>query len=73
MDEKRRRFGRFVGLRGCESPGVVGGGRSGEEDGDGDGEERMRREMEVWVQERIRRGLERETEREIWRGKGFGR
>ncbi|MCJ1356952.1 MAG: hypothetical protein MMC33_006948 [Icmadophila ericetorum] len=76
LDEKRRRFGRFVGLRGCESPGMlVSGGAEGEGEGDGDveeEEERLRREMEAWVEERIRRGLEREAEREVWRGKGFG-
>ena len=57
---KRRRFGRFVGLRGCESPvrGVAE-------------EETMRREMERWVDEKVRKGLRAEEEREMWRSKGF--
>lgn len=54
--EKRRRFGRFVGLRGCESPEM----REGE----------ARREMERWMEGEMRKREEREREREGWRGKG---
>lgn len=61
--EKRRRFGRFVGLRGCESPTAAAMAvamREGE----------ARREMERWVEKEIRRREERERERAGWRGKG---
>lgn len=57
--EKRRRFGRFVGLRGCESPEM-----RGEE------EEEARREMERWMEGEMRKREERERVREGWRGKG---
>lgn len=57
IQDKRRRFGRFVGLRGCDSPGVE---KSPEEI-----------DVEKWIQERIRDGLKRERELEAWRSKGF--
>lgn len=60
VEDKRRRFGRFVGLRGCESPVVVGGGKSEEE-----------RAMERRVDERIRDGVRRERELEEGRMKRF--
>ena len=63
IEDKRRRFGRFLGLRGCESPVVEG--QMAEE------MEREMREMEAYVEARIRRGMEREVERDMWRSKGF--
>jgi len=68
LETKRRRWGRFIGLRGCESP-VVQGDRNalgregeGEEEHDEDGlVERMERE---W-----RRTLERRQEEERLREK----
>ncbi|KAI4136193.1 MAG: hypothetical protein LQ341_005795 [Variospora aurantia] len=53
LEDKRRRFGRFVGLRGCESPVV--------DDGDDDdaGREREQRAMELWVQGEMRKREER--------------
>ena len=56
IDDKRRRFGRFVGLRGCESPLEA---------------QRMQHEMDRWVAARIKRGLEQEAEKEMWRSKGY--
>lgn len=41
---KRRRFGRFIGLRGCESPIDV----DGKEDGHGNGKEMIRRMEMEW-------------------------
>ena len=58
IEEKRRWFGRFVGLGGCESP---------KPKGEGDGE----REMERWFEGRMRRMGWEEEEREIWRRKGM--
>ncbi|KAI4206588.1 MAG: hypothetical protein LQ348_000910, partial [Seirophora lacunosa] len=49
LEAKRRRFGRFVGLRGCESP----------VDGDDAGRERDERAMELWVEGEIRKREER--------------
>ena len=53
VKDKRRRLGRFLGLRGCESPINDEGS------------------VERWVDEMMRRGLDREIERETWRSKGF--
>lgn len=54
VSDRRRRFGRFVGLRGCESPGM-----SGEEAREGD-----RRAIEAWVEGEVwRRGREGERGR----------
>jgi len=58
-EAKRRRFGRFCGLRGCESPGM--------EEGD---EDVMRVAMEEWVRAGWRRGEEREMRGVVGRGKG---
>jgi len=58
-EAKRRRFGRFCGLRGCESPGM----------GEGD-EDVMRVAMEEWVQAGWRRGEERAMRECVGRGKG---
>lgn len=58
-EAKRRRFGRFCGLRGCESPGM----------GEGD-EELMGRAMEAWVRGAWRRGEERDVKAGVGRGKG---
>ena len=72
IEGKRRRFGRFVGLRGCESP-IEGGGEMGGA-GNAEEEERARmewEEMKRWVERRVRRGIDEEVEREIRREKGF--
>ena len=61
VEAKRRRFGRFVGLRGCESPCVVGSAV---------GEGEMRREMEEWIASEMRRREERDAEKRVWREKG---
>ncbi len=55
IEEKRRRFGRFLGLRNCESSV-----------GEGD----MRREMEEWVAGELARREHRDREMESWRSKG---
>lgn len=55
VEEKRRRFGRFVGLRNCESSV-----------GDGD----MRREMDEWLAGEMARREHRDREMESWRSKG---
>ena len=62
VDAKRRRFGRFVGLRGCESPSARGAAND---------EETMRKEMEAWMMDEMRRREERDAERRGWREKGF--
>ncbi|MCJ1272523.1 hypothetical protein MMC21_000309 [Puttea exsequens] len=56
LEEKRRRFGRFLGLRNCES-GV----------GEGD----MRREMEEWMAGEMVRREHRDRDLESWRSKGY--
>ena len=64
---KRRRFGRFVGFGGCDSP-------DGLEDGEieEDEEHKLReKEMRRWVDQKIRWMEQRDRETEIWRGKGF--
>ncbi len=55
IEEKRRRFGRFLGLRNCESSV-----------GEGD----MRREMEEWLAGELARRDHRDREMESWRSKG---
>ena len=65
--EKRRRFGRFVGLRGCESPTAVMTPRMAEVRRR---EEEARAEIERWMDAEMRRREERERERMRWRGKG---
>ena len=62
ISDKRRRFGRFVGLRGCESPGFEAVAAVSEQ-----------MDIEKWVEERIREGLKREQELEVWKSKGFWR
>ena len=62
VEAKRKRFGRFVGLRGCESPSA----RSTAFD-----EEKARKEMEQWMTNEIRRREERDAEKRGWREKGF--
>ena len=54
-EEKRRRFGRFLGLRNCESSV-----------GEGD----MRKEMEEWLAGELARREHRDREMESWRSKG---
>lgn len=64
VEIKRRRFGRFIGLRGCESPGV-------EEAMQAQRVEEQRAEWEVmrWVQIRMEEGMENERRRGLWRAK----
>jgi len=62
IEDKRRRFGRFMGLRGCESPVST--------DFD-DVEFENQDEMNRWVERRIQQGIDRENEREMWRQKGY--
>ena len=59
VEEKQRRFGRFIGLRGCESPEV-------------DSLPSFEQlEMDRWIQQRIQREVDRERALEAWRSKGF--
>ncbi|KAI4217159.1 MAG: hypothetical protein LQ351_000468 [Letrouitia transgressa] len=58
IEAKRRRFGRFLGLRGCESPGMW---RE---------EEAERRAMEMWVAGEMRRREERDAALALARRKG---
>ena len=59
VEAKRRRFGRFCGLRGCESPEM-------EEEDEG----RMQVAMEKWVQAQMTKGMERDAEESLRKGKG---
>ena len=61
LEAKRRRFGRFVGLRGCESPCATSATFD---------EAEMRREMELWVANEMRKREERDAEKRFWREKG---
>lgn len=54
--DKRRRFGRFLGLRHCESS---------------QGEGEMRREMEEYIAREMARKEHRDREMESWRSKGY--
>jgi hypothetical protein len=65
---KRRRFGRFAGLRGCESPTAMAGpGRAAAAaDADADAVVVLR-----WVERWLRERDGRERERQAWRRKGF--
>lgn len=65
LEDKRRRFGRFMGLRGCESP--VDGETAGEEER----HEREQRAMELWVAGEMRRREEMAWSEMTGRGKGF--
>lgn len=58
VEDKRRRFGRFLGLRNCESSV-----------GEGD----MQRKMDEWIASEIAKRQQRDREREIWRYKGYWR
>jgi hypothetical protein len=58
LETKRRRWGRFLGLRGCESPTVVD-----------EGEERELRER---LEREWRRGIERQREEERLQAKAEG-
>ncbi|KAL8642147.1 MAG: hypothetical protein Q9228_001139 [Teloschistes exilis] len=72
IEDKRRRFGRFVGLGGCESPVVRGGvddERNGGEDEDKERErEREQRAMELWVEGQMKM-REEKAERELMGGR----
>ena len=57
ISDKRRRFGRFIGLKGCDSPGFAVE------------ELPMEADIERWIEERIRDGIRKE--RDTWRSKGF--
>ncbi|KAI9878003.1 MAG: hypothetical protein M1830_002200 [Pleopsidium flavum] len=74
IEEKRRKFGRFVGLTGCETPVTVGVGESGSRGEGGEGGEGGREGDGKEVRERMerdwRRGVERGRERDVWRAKG---
>ena len=59
LQDKRRRFGRFMGLQGMES--------ATEQEGDVS----MREEMERWVNNEIARKEAREAELDAWRSKGY--
>ena len=67
LETKRRRWGRFLGLRGCESPTVLM--MEGEGEGEEDEEERVVRER---LEREWRRGMERRREEERLRGKVEG-
>lgn len=54
LEVKRRRWGRFLGLRGCESPVL--------REGAGVGEEEEERELGERLEREWRRGLERRRE-----------
>ena len=56
VEDKRRRFGRFLGLRNCESS---------------QGEGEMRREMEEYIARELARKEHRDRELESWRSKGY--
>lgn len=56
VEDKRRRFGRFLGLRNCESS---------------QGEGQMRREMEEYIARELARREHRDRELESWRSKGY--
>ena len=59
LQDKRRRFGRFMGLQGMES--------ATEQDGD----VLMREEMERWVNNEVARKEARDAELDAWRSKGY--
>ncbi|OAP59803.1 hypothetical protein AYL99_04805 [Fonsecaea erecta] len=83
LDTKRRRWGRFIGLRGCESPTTDeagNGAADGDGDGDGDGDDgeegRTERpdELARRMEREWRRALERAEEEarayeKSWRGR----
>ncbi|KAK0737605.1 hypothetical protein B0T21DRAFT_439528 [Apiosordaria backusii] len=68
IEDKRRKLGRFIGLRGCESPVRT-------DEGEGEVNEEVQ-EMMGWdeqrIREEIRRRLEKEREEELARGKMGG-
>lgn len=61
VEAKRRRFGRFVGLRGCESPCTINSAFD---------ESRMRRDMELWMANEMRKREARDAEKRYWHEKG---
>ncbi|MCJ1380372.1 hypothetical protein MMC17_003475 [Xylographa soralifera] len=64
IERKRRWWGRFVGLRGCESPVGVGGEGTGHAEAEWEQEE-----WDRWVRERVEEGVREERAREAG-GKG---
>ncbi|MCJ1393842.1 hypothetical protein MMC18_006718 [Xylographa bjoerkii] len=68
IERKRRWWGRFVGLRGCESP--VGVGRESAGTGGASGGEWSQEEWDRWVRERVEEGVREERAREAGRPKG---
>lgn len=65
LDTKRRRFGRFIGLRGCESPSPSPSPVEGQGQGLSEMEERMERE---WLRALERRRDEQRLREKSWRG-----
>ena len=59
LADKGRRFGRFVGLRGCESPRTP------------DEAINLEVDVEKWIEDRIREVMRRDRELETWRSKGY--
>lgn len=67
IETKRRRWGRFIGLRGCESP-VSGGGNGW----DRETEEEMSRRLEREWEEALRRARSEDDERLLrWKAGGI--
>ena len=56
IEDKRRRFGRFIGLRDCESPGT-------------EDEQVIERAMEAWVWGELERRIRLEADLEVGTGK----
>ena len=59
LETKRRRWGRFVGLRGCETPTEEGG------------QQQQHQEMEERMEREWRRALDRARDEERLRDKGW--
>lgn len=71
IETKRRRWGRFIGLRGCESP-VEGPGGGGYEQGVMETEEEMLDRMEREWQEALRRARSEDDEMLLrWKAGGI--
>lgn len=67
LETKRRRWGRFIGLQGCESPVE---NEDGNDDGESESIEEIEERMEREWHEALRRARESERVREkIWRGR----
>lgn len=80
LEEKRRKFGRFCGLRGCESPGLAGSTAAAEGervemevDGVDAGDTEREREVRETMEREWRAAVRRGREEEEWREKVGGR